>query len=89
MSTDEIIEGLMEDERTLRRLLAFAYSGADLYTDDGELQDQEIDYLRDSVTEIERKITKRGESAVKKYFDAILTEKYDQDRKANENQSHN
>lgn len=50
-------------ERTLRRLLAFAYSGSNLYGDDGELQDSRlpmIDYVRDSVAEIERKITERG-----------------------------
>lgn len=50
---------------TLRRLLALAYSapGA-LYTDDGELQNNEtspaIDFVRDSVSEIERKISERG-----------------------------
>jgi hypothetical protein len=51
------------DERTLRRLLAFAYSGSNLYGDDGELQDGRfpmIDYLRDSVADIERKIHERG-----------------------------
>jgi hypothetical protein len=53
-----------EDERTLRRLLAFSYSSGHLYGDDGELQDNRlphpIDYVRDSVAEIERKINARG-----------------------------
>lgn len=51
------------NERTLRRLLAFAYSGSALYGDDGELQDGRhpmIDYVRDSVPDIERKIHERG-----------------------------
>jgi hypothetical protein len=52
------------DEQTLRRLLAFAYSGDHLYGDDGELQDSRlpfpIDFVRDSVTEIESKISQRG-----------------------------
>lgn len=53
----------IQDERTLRRLLAFAYSGSALYGDDGELQDGRhpmIDYVRDSVADIERKIHERG-----------------------------
>lgn len=53
-----------EDERTLRRLLAFSYSSGHLYGDDGELQDNRlphpIDYVRDAVAEIERKINARG-----------------------------
>jgi hypothetical protein len=53
-----------ENEITLRRLLAFTYSSGHLYGDDGELQDNRlphpIDYVRDSVTEIERKINARG-----------------------------
>lgn len=52
------------DEQTLRRLLALAYSGSNLYRDDGELQDGSerpvIDYKRDSVAELERKICLRG-----------------------------
>lgn len=52
-------------ERTLRRLLAFAYSApGELYGDDGELQNSAmmpiIDFVRDSVPEIERKIHERG-----------------------------
>lgn len=52
------------EEAILRGLLAAAYSGSNLYRDDGELQDGAelpiIDYLRDSVLEIERKIQERG-----------------------------
>jgi hypothetical protein len=48
----------------LRELLALSYSGfAHLYTDDGELQDNRqppIDFVRDSVDEIERKIAARN-----------------------------
>lgn len=49
--------------RVLRRLLAFSYSGMHLYGDDGELQDgrfPSIDYVRDSVHDIEKKIYQRG-----------------------------
>lgn len=55
------------DAQILRRLLAYAYSGASLYTDDGELQDGNfpvIDYLRDTVDEIESKIQKRGRAKI-------------------------
>ena len=62
---------LAEDNKILRRQLAYAYSGTRLYADDGELQDQEIDHKRDSVAEIEQKITKRGELAAQKYFNDI------------------
>ncbi len=52
-----------EEEFILRRLLAVRYSGAVLYTDDGELQDNyeqpSIDFLRDKPGEIERKIYQR------------------------------
>lgn len=52
-----------EEEFVLRRLLAMRFSGASLYVDDGELQDNyeapSIDFLRDSPTEIERKIYQR------------------------------
>lgn len=56
------------DELTLRRLLAFSYSGTHLYGDDGELQDGRfptIDYRRDSVQDIETKIHQRGMDIVK------------------------
>jgi hypothetical protein len=56
------------DENTLRFLLAFAYSGEHLYLDDSEIQDNWeqpfIDYRRDSVAEIERKIRTRGKAAL-------------------------
>jgi len=57
---------LAEQERDikwLRQALAIAYSGASLYTDDGELQDgregPSIDFKRDPVAEIERKMGER------------------------------
>lgn len=53
-----------QDERCLRRMLAHAYAGEHLYGDDGELQDGRlpfpIDFVRDSVQQIERKIHERG-----------------------------
>lgn len=53
-----------EEEKTLRKLLAFAYSGINLYGDDGELQDGAelpiIDYVRDTVKQIEQKIEQRA-----------------------------
>jgi hypothetical protein len=54
-----------EDERMLRKMLAFAYSGSTkLYGDDGELQDYSempgIDYVRDTVREINDKMNTRG-----------------------------
>lgn len=55
-------------EAGLRRLLAFAYAGAGLYGDDGELQDGRhhpcIDFRRDSVSEIERKMGLRARAAL-------------------------
>jgi len=52
------------DIAALRLMLAGAYSGSNLYTDDGELQDGSclpvIDFARDSVGEIDRKIQERG-----------------------------
>lgn len=57
---------LAEQERDikwLRRALAIAYAGISLYTDDGELQDGRegppIDFKRDPVSEIERKMGER------------------------------
>jgi hypothetical protein len=52
----------------LRRMLAFAYSGANLYTDDGELQDNArqpyIDFLRDSPEQIKAKMRDRALAAL-------------------------
>jgi len=50
-----------ENER-LRTRLAIVYSGRYLYCDDGELQDSRfpmIDFARDSIDEIERKMFER------------------------------
>ena len=57
------------DEMKLRRMLAFAYSGAGtLYGDDGELQDNSvrpfIDYVRMSVDEIQQAIQQRGRNLI-------------------------
>lgn len=52
----------------LRRLLAIAYSGPNLYRDDGEFQDGSsvpvIDFLRDPVHIIENKMQERGLRAI-------------------------
>jgi hypothetical protein len=57
-----------DDEITLRELLAYAYAGASLYTDDGELQDSRrhpfIDFLRDSPDDIAAKMRQRGKAAL-------------------------
>ena len=47
-----------KEMRRLRWLLAMAYAGARLYRDDGEYSDPEsgIDFRRDPVAEIERKM---------------------------------
>ena len=59
--------GADAENRALRRLLAVRVSGASLYTDDGELQDNSqhpcIDYYFDSPAEIHRKLQKRAERA--------------------------
>lgn len=61
-------------EQKLRRLLAVQYAGAALYSDDGELQDASthpfIDFKRDSVSLIERKMQERGRAA----FDKLAKE---------------
>ena len=56
---------LLADNKKLRKMLAFAYSGpASLYGDDGELTDYQmpypIDYYRDSVDKIEQQMNYRG-----------------------------
>lgn len=55
---------MTDEERAWREGWAFAYSGAaNLYGDDGELQDGRlpmIDWMRDSAMEIRAKIHQRG-----------------------------
>lgn len=57
------------ENRELRILLAIAHAGPSLYTDDGELQDNRvqpfIDFKRDSVAEIERKLRERAFASVR------------------------
>lgn len=69
---DDVLIEQTPDEMRLRRLLAVAYSGSKLYTDDGELQDGStlpvIDFKRDTVDEIEEAITERGRKQAKEYF---------------------
>lgn len=64
MVTTEELPTLSADERAWREGWAFAYSGvANLYGDDGELQDNRhpmIDWMRDPPLEIRRKIQERG-----------------------------
>ena len=51
------------ENKKLRVLVAGLYSGSNLYSDDGELQDNSkhphIDFKRDSVGEIKRKMRER------------------------------
>jgi hypothetical protein len=57
------------EEQVLRRLLAYRVAGALLYTDGGELQDSTfypyVDFKRDSVDEIERKLGERTRASIK------------------------
>lgn len=57
------------ENRELRIMLAIAHAGLSLYTDDGELQDNRvlpfIDFKRDSVAEIERKLRERAYASAK------------------------
>ena len=52
------------DEAELRRMLAWAYSGHQLYCDDGELQDSReqpfIDFKRDTIADLRDKMEQRG-----------------------------
>lgn len=52
------------ENRELRIMLAIAHAGLNLYTDDGELQDNRchpwIDFKRDSVAQIEQKLHERA-----------------------------
>lgn len=56
------------DERRLRRMLCAQYAGSLAYMDDGEAQDARampvIDFLRDSIDEIERKMRMRADAAL-------------------------
>jgi len=69
-----------DDCKKLRMMLAMTYSGfRNLYLDDGELQDASvrpfIDFKRDSVNDIEYKITKRG---IEK-LNGLQKERFEQD----------
>jgi hypothetical protein len=61
----------------LRKMLAFANTGAKLYGDDGELQDNSIfpfiDYKRDSVELIKQKIYRRNmnDPKVQEYLETL------------------
>ncbi|WP_088146977.1 hypothetical protein [Achromobacter denitrificans] len=71
------------DERRLRRMLCAQYAGALAYMDDGEAQDARampvIDFLRDSLDEIERKMRERrpadvlADPALQKLFGEAIT----------------
>lgn len=58
---------LAEQNKQLRRLLAVAYSGATLYTGDGEIQDSasrpHIDYVRMTPEQIEAAFYERGKAS--------------------------
>jgi hypothetical protein len=58
---------VLEDCQRTRKLLAIAYAGANLYADDGELQDNRhpaIDFKRDSLDDIEAKMDQRAHAAL-------------------------
>lgn len=61
----EVKKDMSKGELILRELLAFAYSGSNLYGDDGELQDNRlphpIDFFRDSPEKIRDAIQARGQ----------------------------
>ena len=63
---DALMVEMLDENITLREMLAFSYSGTDLYHDDGELQDNKkhpfIDFKRDSTNELLRKFKERAES---------------------------
>ena len=66
------IEALSSDNARLRVLLALSYCGEPgaLYTDDGELQDLRdppIDFKRDSIEDINSKMSERVRSAAAEY----------------------
>ena len=54
---------LERENKKFREFVAMLYAGSDLYHDDGELQDNSkhphIDFKRDSVDEIKRKMRER------------------------------
>jgi hypothetical protein len=58
------LSGVEKENRTLRRMLALSYAGGMLYGDDGELQDNRefplIDFKRDTVEQIDAKMTERA-----------------------------
>ena len=66
---------MTDDEQCLRQMLALAYSGHHLYCDDGELQDNRwplIDFMRDSVQEIQNKISERGIAAYREMIEGVV-----------------
>ena len=57
-----LAEPIDEENHQLREMLAMCYAGNVLYGDDGELQDNRwppIDFRRDTVREIDRKMIER------------------------------
>jgi hypothetical protein len=54
------IKALAKEDRAIRRLLCIHASDGHAYMDDGEAQDQEIDFLRDSAEVIEYKLRERN-----------------------------
>lgn len=61
---DEQLSDAKRENRELRIMVAYAHAGMGLYTDDGELQDTTrhpfIDWKRDPIDEIQRKIAERN-----------------------------
>jgi len=62
------VELLVDEDKTLRRMLCVAVCGLSAYMDDGEASDASvhpnIDFLRDSPKDIQRKIWERNRAAL-------------------------
>lgn len=72
----EQVKSYKDDDFELRCMVAIAFSGSKLYTDDGELQDNSeppfIDYKRDTVEEIHTKIFQRRQPEIKAAFEEVM-----------------
>jgi hypothetical protein len=68
MSYDQTTADLLRENQQLRTMCAVAHAGSALYKDDGELQDSRaipfIDWRRDSVDEIRRKLGERATRSI-------------------------
>lgn len=69
------IEKQARDIARLRRMLCIAYAGSKFYGDDGELQDNRefpcIDFKRDSVDDIDRKMHDRAHKRLNEFMQSL------------------